>query len=519
MVPPIDIYVIGIPVMLWGWRWVEKCVCACTCLRKLPTWADAAGRYYSLLYLWLVVELAAQVGSASQYWNAYDALAATDQFPATVVRQQQQLEARPIPDGLRKMSMWGLLPAVVTVLVTGFHILQHVKAHVADVHAGQRAAAGGPPPQALGKGNEFDLPHQPSDPEARGASPQPTTDQGRITGKLNQHRDYAVQLNALPAVYAVLANKGIIRCWSLWTGRLDATEDLPFPAPDVVRATMELQAYRSYYHVIDLYEGWALWCFSALLVQVISAGTDRMGPSYRVPVFTKHLEGLVTFGLRAFAIVCILSSVVSTFIALAWAPPVFSDICAVTRSPCLVLETFTGALFVISCIAVSNIAYLWLVFREPLAEFEPLGKCVCVALLVGIVWIQERLVGILAPSWEAHEVGLAHSTLIVYQSCGLAIAQYFQWDTCSAWLEAPWVRPALDLSAPPPQLEAPAPAPVETSIAKDVRLAQELECRRLQVENEDLRQEVKRLRTSVQLWQGAAADDDPPAVPRNPTLD
>jgi len=468
------------------------------------------------LYLWLVVELATQVGTASQYWNAYDALAATDQFPATVARQQQQLEPRPIPDGLRKMSMWGLLPAVVTILVTGFHIWQHIKAHVADVYARRCAGAGGPVPQAVGKGGEFDPPQQPEDPEARGGG-RPLASEGRITGKLNQHRDYVVQLNALPAVYAVLANKGIIRCWSLWTGRLDATEDLPFPAPPPVRTAMEAQAYRSYYHVIDLYEGWALWCFASLLVQVISAGTDRMGPNYRVPLFTKHLERLVTFGLRAFSIVCIVSSVVSTFIALAWAPPVFSDICAVTRSPCLVLETFTGALFVISCIAVSNIAYLWLVFKEPLADFEPLGKCVCVALLVGVIWIQERLVGILAPSWEAHEVGLAHSTLIVYQSCGLAIAQYFQWDTGSAWLEAPWVRPPLDLNAPPPEPEA--PAPVETSIARDVGLAQELECRRLQVENEDLRAEVKRLRTSVQLWQGAAMDDDLPVLPRNVTLD
>mmetsp|Transcript_17740 Transcript_17740/g.45645 ORF Transcript_17740/g.45645 Transcript_17740/m.45645 type:complete len:548 (-) Transcript_17740:301-1944(-) len=91
----------------------------------------------------------------------------------------------------------------------------------------------------------------------------------RLPITLMKSRDYAVMVVALPAVYAAMAGKSIIRAISLMSGEfLDSNWDGELTTW-FERVQLEMNIYEANYKVAEIYEAWALLVFGRLCAHFV----------------------------------------------------------------------------------------------------------------------------------------------------------------------------------------------------------------------------------------------------------
>jgi len=364
-------------------------------LQRLPFCIDLGLQYYVIGYVLLLVESCAQVYEFQVRFGDLDTLSDTSKFSfppsashnATAAEEWERRTA--MPTWLRVLSSYAGWCLIVSILIAGVHTFLHLVA-------------------SWQKDQDDDRP---------------------CGGSMTKHHDYAIQVVAMPVVFAVLSNKGVLRMVSICTGRFSVTHQYSWSSLIV----MENDFYKSYNEVAELYEGWALWCFGALCIQMLVANVD--GKSFLVTA----VQRITMQGVGCFVMVCLATSLWSLGITELEGPPFNLDVCGQYPSFCQLDEFFAGAKAVASTIAIYNIAVFEVSCHEKLEEFSPFLKFLGTKILVSISYIQKAGCTILFPHWSKELQQLAYSSVLVYEVLFIAILHVFAWGPWDSWYCTPWV--------------------------------------------------------------------------------
>mmetsp|Transcript_34579 Transcript_34579/g.83414 ORF Transcript_34579/g.83414 Transcript_34579/m.83414 type:complete len:831 (+) Transcript_34579:65-2557(+) len=364
-------------------------------LQRLPFCIDLGLQYYVIGYALLLAESCAQVYEFQVRFGDLDTLSDTAKFSfppntahnATAAAEWEQRTA--MPAWLRVLSSYAGWCLIISILIAGVHTFLHLVA-------------------SWQKDQDDDRP---------------------CGGSMTKHHDYAIQVVAMPVVFAVLSNKGVLRMVSICTGRFSVPRHDSWPS----LIEMENDLYKSYNEVAELYEGWALWCFGALCIQMLVANVDGKG------FLVTAVQRITMQGVGCFVMVCLATSLWSLGITELEGPPFNLDVCGEYPSFCQLDKFFAGAKAVASTIAIYNIAVFEVSCHEKLEEFSPFLKFLGTKILVSISYIQKAGCTILFPHWSKELQQLAYSSVLVYEVLFIAILHVFAWGPWDSWYCTPWV--------------------------------------------------------------------------------
>jgi len=405
-------------VMLF-YRWLTKKESVQRYLHSpwLPTPLHLLLQYYSVFYLILVFVVLIPCVWSIFVWEIdyYDWLDPNHfQIPAGLTEKERAELS--IPLWLRILSLSSVMIIPIILLVTIVHTWKHV--------------------QCVRTRNQVERPH------IQFAMNTP----GTIS------HDLALHVIALPVVYGIMSMRSTDRSWMIMTASGRGAH--LSPGEYRLRQQDEIAMYESNFEIADLYEAWSLWCFSKLCVAFVQARLEAprvvcsaihggallnrlvKGLLATNSQLSKSLEGITLLGLNYFVAFNILQS---TFLVMSRVMAKASmDPCKMSPYFCLesIEPYLSGASFIVSTIAISNIVSFEHSFAIQLKEFDPTWKFWGVKILVSIAFIQKMVLSFVFQGWAGYstvQVDLMYSSLITLELLPIAIIMWRAWDPQRQW--------------------------------------------------------------------------------------
>jgi len=297
---------------------------------------------------------------------------------------------------------------------------------------------------------------------------------GRFPIRLTQTRDHAVQVIALPAIYATMAGKGGLRAISLMLGEFMTSGWDTELTTWFKKAQMESNIYESEYKVAEIYEAWALTRFAKLCAFVVASMEARMasrkmeqalaaaaGPGAGEKVMAvwreqqprilkeKQLMGdLMVFGISVFAGVNAAVGLYNVALGLLPQAPFKYDVCGFHPEWCDLGLFWQGCNFVASLVGLTNIVMFETKMHEALHNIRPGPKFWGVKLLVMISFWQQILVHVLpvVRDFSLQQRNLLISCVTVIEVTIIAGVHVWAWEPKADWYkqESELTEPLLD---------------------------------------------------------------------------
>eukprot|EP00397_Hematodinium_sp_SG-2012_P047172 GEMP01053537.1.p1 GENE.GEMP01053537.1~~GEMP01053537.1.p1 ORF type:complete len:392 (+),score=70.93 GEMP01053537.1:50-1225(+) len=261
-----------------------------------------------------------------------------------------------------------------------------------------------------------------------------------IRNRCHPH-DLCIQVVLLPLVYSLMAFKSVARMWMLMTGTVFESYD------EFLRMrALEMQFYESNYYVADLYEAWALWCFSRLCVGTVrnKCVTDHWGKNARqlfLPLKEITLLGVESF-VVTYAITAIYQLTISVFDG--WG----INVCANYPTVCAFQSYTSGAGFLASCLALYNIIAFERYLKPYLHDFSPTLKFWGAKILVSLAFVQTLVLKIvfvdLLQYFSTTQQNLFYSSLICIECVFVTGVHMKAWSADATWFADDSWRISLD---------------------------------------------------------------------------
>ncbi|CAD7937862.1 unnamed protein product [Amoebophrya sp. A25] len=261
--------------------------------------------------------------------------------------------------------------------------------------------------------------------------------------------DLSIQVIALPCVYSMMAFKSVVRVWMLMTGSTHNTN-----AADIESRKKQLvDYYESNYQLADLYEAWAIWCFSRLCVRQVKNVSRQERWEGTAKRLFKPLSSITLLGVQTFVLVYGLSCFYQLVVSLVKKTVGLNvtQLPVVGEAMASVGTYISGAGFVASCLALYNIILFETQLHEWLDRFDPFWKFWGAKVLVSLAFLQTfvlKLVLVDALHWltEPQQM-LFYSTLTTMECLPIALLHMRAWDHNAEWFADPeWMLGSLDAS-------------------------------------------------------------------------
>ncbi|CAD7955184.1 unnamed protein product [Amoebophrya sp. A120] len=261
--------------------------------------------------------------------------------------------------------------------------------------------------------------------------------------------DLSIQVIALPCVYSMMAFKSVVRVWMMMTASTHNNNVADIES----RKQQLMDYYESNYQLADLYEAWAIWCFSRLCVRQVKNISRQERWEGTAKRLFKPLSSITLLGVQTFVLVygisCfyqLLLSVLKKTLSID-----LEDIPVVGSGIETVATYINGAGFVASCLALYNIILFETQLHEWLDKFDPFWKFWGAKILVSLAFLQTFVLklilvdvfGLLTVPQEM----LFYSTLTTMECLPIAILHMKAWSHTSEWYTDPeWMLGSADAS-------------------------------------------------------------------------
>lgn len=276
--------------------------------------------------------------------------------------------------------------------------------------------------------------------------------------------DRAVQIIALPAVFALMSLSGVARIWDVM--RDSFSDDVDGMDTWEERRMMAFQFYDAHYHIADLYEAWSLMHFGKLALEVLAArfrrttiqeegadpfddDVDHHGGLVKLATrMNATVQTLTMQGIWSFVVVCgaeslygVANPVIILFLhrlglhSYGFVSPVLK---AMEESQAEIHNVFIGMGFVASCAAITNIVQVEHALRDELKDFRPFWKFLGTKVLVSFAFIQQIMVMLPVPPFRqmtTSQSKLFYSTLLCYECFAVSILHMYAWAPDEAWYD------------------------------------------------------------------------------------
>lgn len=258
--------------------------------------------------------------------------------------------------------------------------------------------------------------------------------------------DLCIQVILLPLVYSLMAFKSVARMWMLTTGTVFESIDQYHKMKKI-----ELEFYESNYYVADLYEAWALWCFSRLCVGTVRNKCVSNGWGKNARQLFTPLRKITLLGVESFVATYAITALYQLGISVAESSG--NDVCVNFPAVCSFQGYTAGAGFLASCLALYNIVAFERYLEPYLHDFSPSLKFWGAKILVSLAFVQTlvlKLVFVDLLQWFSPiQQNLFYSSLICIECVFVTIMHVLAWKVDDTWCDEDSWRIDLDMLMTP----------------------------------------------------------------------